>query len=270
MYTQKSLMKIKSKMKKYAVLLLQRTKKIVCGKIRCILCLFSENFELYFQQLVKKLSLKYTRQNDTLLPNTISRNYIHLNNRHIEEKGHLVAQLIRHWPNEQPLLELCLKECSMSKAAWDDVLQSLSSCKYLTHLDLSWSFINKTELSLGEAITFCGDNPSLQKLQLFNCSLQVDASLEFVQSLSMCGKFIELDLGRNNLGEAGHKLAQSIKSWGDEPPLQGLWLSNCSLTATAALELVESSSVCKKLTSLDLRENMIGECGHQLAQSIRS
>ena len=34
-----------------------------------------------------------------------------------------------------------------------------------------------------------------------------------------------LDLAKNKVGEAGHQLAQSIRSWGDEPPLQKLYRS---------------------------------------------
>ena len=84
---------------------------------------------------------------------------------------------------------------------------------------------------------------------LNNCSLTATASLELVQSLSTCRHLTVLDLGGNKLGEAGHQLAQSIKSWGDDPPLQKLGLYNCSLTAAASLELVQSLSSCKHLTA---------------------
>ena len=50
------------------------------------------------------------------------------------------------------------------------------------------------------------------------------ASLELVQSLSSCRHLTVLYLEQNKLGEAGHQLAQSIRSWGDEPPLQELYL----------------------------------------------
>ena len=111
---------------------------------------------------------------------------------------------------------------------------------------------------LAQSIRSWGDEPPLQVLWLSNCLLTATAALELVESLSVCKKLTSLDLRENMIGEVGHQLAQSIRSWGDEPPLQELGLYNCSLTATAALELVESLSVCKKLTSLDLRENMIG------------
>ena len=122
---------------------------------------------------------------------------------------------------------------------------------------------------LSDRIRSWGNNPPLQHLDLCNCSLTVAASLELVQSLSTCRKLTLLDLGQNNLGEAGHQLAQSIRSWRDEPPLQRLWLYSCSLTATASLDLVQSLSTCRKLIGLNLGENMLGKAGYQLAQSIR-
>ena len=79
-----------------------------------------------------------------------------------------------------------------------------------------------------------------------------------------------MDLGENDLGEAGHQLSQSIRSWGDEPPLQILYLYNCSLTYTASLELVQSLSSCRHLTELNLGENKLGDAGDKLAQSIGS
>ena len=114
------------------------------------------------------------------------------------------------------------------------------------------------------------DEPPLQVLWLFNSSLSATASLELVKSLSTCRNLIRLNLGENKLREAGNQLAQSIRSWGDEPPLQELCLHNCSLTASASLELVQSLSRCTHLTELSLGGNKLGEAGYQLAQLIRS
>ena len=123
---------------------------------------------------------------------------------------------------------------------------------------------------LAQSIKSWEDEPPLQALQLYNCPLTATASLELVQSLSSCRHLTALNFEENKLGEAGHQLAQSIKSWEDEPPLQKLYLYNCSLSATASLELLQSLSSCRQLTVLDLRGNKLGEAGHQLAQSNRS
>ena len=112
---------------------------------------------------------------------------------------------------------------------------------------------------LAQSIRSWGDEPPLQQLYLFNCSLTATASLELVQSLSSLRHLTALNLGENKLGEAGHQLAQSIRSWGDEPPLQKLCLHNCFITATASLEFVQSLSSCRHLTVWDLGQNKLGE-----------
>ena len=181
-----------------------------------------------------------------------------------------LAQSIRSWGDEPPLQKLWLYNCSLTATASLELVQSLSSCRHLTVLDLRGNKLGETEYQLAQSIRSWGDEPSLQQLWLNNCSLTATASLELVQSLSSCRHLTVWDLGQNKLGEAGHQLAQSIRSWGDEPSLQQLWLHNCSLTATASLEFVQSLSSCRHLTVLDLGQNKLGEAGHQLVQSIRS
>ena len=186
------------------------------------------------------------------------------------EAGHQLAQSIRSWGDEPPLQALQLYNCSLTATASLELVQSLSSCRHLTVLNLGENKLGETGHQLAQSIRSWGDNPPLQDLDLHNCSLSVTASLELVQSLSSCRHLTALNLGENKLGEPGHQLAQSIKSWEDEPPLQKLYLSNCSLSATASLELVQSLSSCRHLTALNIGKNKLGEAGHQLAQSIRS
>ena len=186
------------------------------------------------------------------------------------EAGHQLAQSIKSWEDEPPLQKLYLYNCSLSATASLELVQSLSSCRHLTALNLGENKLGEAGHQLAQSIRSWGDEPPLQKLYLYNCSLTATASLELVQSLSSCRHLTVLNLGQNKLSEAGHQLAQSIRSWGDEPPLQALQLYNCSLTATASLELVQSLSSCRHLTALNLEENKLSEAGHQLAQSIRS
>ena len=195
---------------------------------------------------------------------------LNLGENKLGEAGHQLAQLIRSWGDEPPLQKLQLYNCSLTATASHELVQSLSSCRHLTLLNLGQNKLGEAGHQLAQSIKSWGDEPPLQKLYLHNCSLSATASLELVQSLSSCRHLTVLDLGENKLGEAGHQLAQSIRSWGDEPPLQQLWLHNSSLSATASIELVQSLSSCRHLTALNLGENKLGEAGHQLAQSIRS
>ena len=167
------------------------------------------------------------------------------------EAGHQLAQSIKSWEDEPPLQKLYLYNCSLSATASLQLVQSLSSCRHLTVLNLGQNKLGEAGHQLAQSIRSWGDEPPLQKLYLYNCSLSATASLELVQSLSSCKHLTVLNLGVNKLGEAGHQLAQSIRSWGDDPPLQELQLYNCSLTVTASLELVQSLSSCRHLTALN-------------------
>ena len=201
----------------------------------------------------------------------ISQNPVYwLNISGLGEDEHLVSNFIKCQGDNPPLQRIDLSGHSMDLENTIKFTQSISTCKYLTHIDLSNTSLDEAVSYLAQSIRSWGDHPPLQVLSLHNCSLSVTASLELVQSLSSCRQLTLLDLAQNKLGEAGHQLAQSIRSWGDEPPLQKLYLYNCSLTATASLELVQSLSSCRHLTLLDLEDNKLGEAGHHLAQSIRS
>ena len=143
----------------------------------------------------------------------------------------------------------------------------MSTCRQLTVLDLGQNKLGEAGHKLAQSIRSWGEKLPLHP---HNCSLTVPASLALVHSLSTCRELTVLNLGQNKLGEAGHQLAQSIRSWGEKPPLQKLLLYYCSFTEAASLALVQSLSTCRQLTALDLRGNSLGEAGHQLAQSIIS
>ena len=155
---------------------------------------------------------------------------------------------VNHCYRNSVLTTVCLQLLQLN-------LYNLCQHVDLIALDLEKNKLGEAGHQLAQSIRSWGDEPPLQKLYLHNCSLPATASLELVQSLSTCRHLTELNLGENDLNEAGHQLAQSIRSWGDDPPLQKLYLSKCSLPATASLELVQSLSTCRHLTALDLGQH---------------
>ena len=78
--------------------------------------------------------------------------------------------------------------------------------------------------------------------------MPVNASRELVQALSRCSHLILLNLRGNNLSEAGLHLIQCIRSWGEDSPLQKIYLDNCKLPAEISTELGKCLSLCKHLT----------------------
>ena len=91
-----------------------------------------------------------------------------------------------------------------------------------------------------------------------------------MESLSAYRHLTVVDFGKNQLGEAAHQLAKSISSLGYQSQLQELWLYGCSLPVTVSLKLLQSLSMCRQLTTLNLSENKLGEAGHCLAKLITS
>ena len=101
------------------------------------------------------------------------------------------------------------------------------------------------------------------------CSIPERGWAKLLQSLSSCKQLSLLYLWGKSIGEAGRYLTQSIKSWGDEPPLKCLHLSYCSIPERGWAALLQSLSSCKHLSYLFLSNNTIGKAGHHLAKSIK-
>ena len=186
------------------------------------------------------------------------------------EAGHQLVKSIRSWGDEPPLQELQLYNCSLTATASLELVQSLSSCRHLTELDLGQNKLGEAGHQLAQSIRSWGDEPPLQKIYLQNCSPTASATLQLVQSLSTCRYLMQLNLRENKLGEAGLKLAQSIRSWGDNPSLLKLHLHNCSMLVKVTAELLKSLSTCKHLTHLYLGRNTLKTAGHHLVTLIRS
>ena len=188
----------------------------------------------------------------------------------VGESGRYLAQSNTSWGDDPPLQKLNLRWCSIPEQVWAEVLQSLSSCKQLSDLDLSHNTIGEAGHYLAQSIASWGDNPPLEKLYLGSCSLPEQVWAEVLQSLSSCKQLTDLGLSNNIIGEAGRYLTQSITSWGDNSSLQKLDLSHCSIPEQVWPDLLQSLSYCKQLTDLRLSNNIIGEAGRYLTQSITS
>ena len=196
--------------------------------------------------------------------------HLNLQSCNVGEAGRYLAQAITSWGDNPPLQELCLRYCSIPKQVWPEVLQSLSSCKQIINMDLSHNSIGEAGRCLAQLITSWGDDPPLKGLHLSECSIPEQVWPEVLQSLSSCKQITNMCLSHNSIGEAGRCLAQLITSWGDNPPLQKLYLRYSSIPEQVWPEVLQSLSFCKQLNDLHLSENTFGEAGHYLAQSITS
>ena len=146
------------------------------------------------------------------------------------------------------------RECSIANIMFEpmfnwrasdaELLKSLTSCKQMSWLDLSYNTIDYFGIYLAHSIASWGQNTQLQGLNLSYCSIPEQVWTELFQSLSSCKQLSHLNLWGNTIGEAGHQLVQSIRLWGTYTPLQVLRLAHCSIPVQVWAELFQSISSC--------------------------
>ena len=190
--------------------------------------------------------------------------YLDLSRNAIGEAGHYLAQSITSWGDNPPLQYLYLHHCSMPEQVWNELLQSLSSCKHLSYLDMSENSIGRAGYYLPKLIKSLGDNCQLIKLFLEHCSIPIDVWAELLQSLFCCKQLSNLNLSGNSIGEASRHLVKFISS------LKCLHFNHCSIPEPVWVELLQSLSYSTRLYYLDIGGNVIGDAGQYLAQSITS
>ena len=179
--------------------------------------------------------------------------------------GHRLAQSISKWrvglpPVRPPFQVLQLDQCLMPEDAWDSIFKSLHDCKYITHLDLSYNRLGDSGSVLAQVISHWTDKSPLQKLNLSYCSMSAKACDRLFRSLIHCKCLSYLDLSGNMAGNAGHQLAETIKSWGDYPLLERFIVEHCFIPIAVWPGLLTSLSACSKLKFLDLSHNNLTGC----------
>ena len=175
----------------------------------------------------------------------------------VGDAGCYLADSIRSWVSNVPLQVLCLRDCKMLQIDRMNVVKSVSSCKHLTKLELSNNPLGDDGRHLAESITSWGSDVPLEVLWLGNCKMTHDASVNVVKSLSTCKRLTALELSGNTLGDGGRHLADTIRCWGLNPPLQQLGLQDCKMPQDASALLMSVLSACKKLDTLNLRKNTL-------------
>ena len=108
-------------------------------------------------------------------------------------------------------------------------------------------------------ITSMGDSSQLQELKLRKCQIPTNVWSPLIQALSACKNLVILDLSKNMLGEAGNHLAESIRNWGNDPPLQKLYLKDTSIPMAIWHDILQSLVVCRQLTHLDVPDVLDAE-----------
>ena len=195
---------------------------------------------------------------------------LQLENNTIGAAGVHLAESIQAWGPDPPLEKLNLQHCEMAEEACAAVFSALSSCKQMKYLWLNNNTIGAAGVLLAESIRAWGPEPQLKILYLSQCEMQEEACAAVLSALSSCKQMKRLWLHNNTIGAAGVHLAESIRAWGPDPPLEILNLNQCEMLEEACAAVLSALSSCKQMKALQLENNTIGAAGVHLAESIRA
>ena len=182
--------------------------------------------------------------------------------------GKCLAELIKNLGANPPLQQLHVKNCSIPEEVCQEILQSLSSCKHLSHLDLSGNTVGNAGKHIVEIIYNLGVDPPLQLLCLKNSLIPAEICSEILKALCICRNLAHLNLSGLSIVKAKQNLVDLIKNFGSEPQLQRLYLQRCALPQDVCDELLKSLSACKHLTHLKLGGNSVMKTGKHLTEII--
>ena len=186
------------------------------------------------------------------------------------EAGWKLAESINKWGPDPPLQVLQLDQCLMPEDTWRELLWFLHRCKHITHLDVSYNRIGVGAEYLAWSISDWRHQSPLQKLDLSYCSMSANACDSLFYSLTHCKHLTYLDVSGNMVGDAGHQLAQAIRSRLDDPPLETFIAEHCFIPTAVWPFLLTSLSACSKLNFLDLSHNNLAGCLSSLLEGTRS
>ena len=154
------------------------------------------------------------------------------------------------------LRQLNLSSTGLDVAGCRAVLTALTSNKTLTDLDMSF-------LDVGDAVCECvrdtlKANSCLQKLRLRSNNFSAAGCFAIAEGLNRNRSLLELDLSRNCIGDDG---VEALARYVPESNLAEISLENCGVTSAGCDALAQMVSGSKRLRTLDLSVNFLGDQG---------
>lgn len=135
------------------------------------------------------------------------------------------------------------------------ILDQLTECSTLCRLDLNSSeFKSNTKINISNSAT------TLTHLDLGYTQMSPQLNESVCKQLAHVIHLTFLSLDNNNLGDAGHHLAESISSWGPDPPLEYILISRNKMPTKACARILSVLSRCKRLHRADLPGNTLRNC----------
>ena len=146
------------------------------------------------------------------------------------------------------------------------MLQYLCESRHLTHLNLSGNRVEKGGIHIVEIVDIL--DSGFELLYLRDCSIPTDTLREILNSLKKCKQLTHLDLGEHNLESVAEHLVELIQIFGVVPPLQTLYLPNCSIQEKEGTEMLQYLSEFRHLTHLNLSGNRVGKEGIHIVEIV--
>ena len=199
------------------------------------------------------------------LPNLIEMNLGGNNFYRIQYDVDILLQIItKHYRKN---IVVAIQKCNLPKTFVQKVAEYANESDLLTILtdyndqsDTKKVEMGEISRSIYKTIHSRERETRLEDLSLSDCKLPPHLCGPLLKVLSDHKNIINLDLSGNMLGIDGCHLVNTIKTWGKEPSLQELDLTDCSLPVEVCGPLLSALGKCKKLTELWLPGNVLTGC----------
>ena len=196
------------------------------------------------------LHLGYLMENRRL-PNLMEMNLGGNNFYRIQYDVDILLQIItKHHPRN---IVVAIQKCNLPKTFLQKVAEYANESDLLTILtdyndqsDTKKVEMGEISRSIYKTIHSRERETPLEDLSLADCKLPPHLCGPLLKVLSDHKNIINLDLSGNMLGIDGCHLVNTIKTWGKEPSLQELDLTDCSLPVEVCGPLLSALGKCKK------------------------
>ena len=178
------------------------------------------------------------------------------------DNGHLMINSIKIEESSVYLQMPHNSKYTISNMDVQTLLSRLFKCSSLRILTSEGVSLRNNVRHIIKAIHIWGPEPLLQELSLKDANIPEDLCGPILKAVSLCHHLAHLSLAGNHLGIHGVHLTDTINTWGTDPKLKTLDLTDCAMPSSVCGALLFALGKCKNLTELWLPGNTLTGCMH--------